>query len=566
MIDIAGYTILEQIGTGGMATVYKGIQNSLKRQVAIKVLHQKLADNPLVLKQFDRESFIVAQLNHPHIIHIIDRGLLKDKRPYFIMEFLEGCDLADLLKQQVLSVNKKLDILIQICKALGYAHKNGVIHRDIKPANIFIDQEHHAHVLDFGIAQFCQSQLLGPDDELVMGTLAYMAPEQKKSAANVTILSDIYSFGVLMYVLFTGQKPVANYAKPSELVDDIDPSLDHLILSCLHEDPLARPSSADKIKDGLLRLLNGTHLNHEQRDRVEQDIPSLKSQFSLLDVIKEEKYGGIYLYQNRTDQTLLVIKKRPIWLKGFEETNLVKSLSHQHIARIYGASKNERHYIVVMEYLSGGSLEDRLLVGMPWDEALRMLRGIGQGLEFAHQNNIIHGNLRPSKILFDDNGIVKLTDFGLREQADGQAAYKDYKLQSEEKSKRSDIFSLGVIAYQLLTGELPHWKNRGLGPSEKFDGLPQKVKDFIRSLVRWTPSRRPASMTQVLSEIDTLLEYHLELVLEEARLKQWREQQALEKAQEELRKARKKRIMQLTIAGSVIITTIGIALLIWWLQ
>jgi len=275
-MKIPGYTIIDTIGTGGMATVYKGIQDSLKRKVAIKVIHQKLANQPLVIQQFERESYIIAQLNHPHVIHVIDRGLLKDKTPYFIMEYLEGHDLSQIIQQGGLEINKKLELLIQVCKGLGYAHKNGVIHRDIKPANIFIDLENHAHVLDFGIAQFCDSRSK-TDDEMIMGTLAYMSPEQQTSSSNITILSDIYSLGVVMYVLFTGQKPTGNYATPSDLAVGIDPLLDNLILSCLKTDPLSRPASADKVKDTLLKLLRGTHLKPEQKALAEQGISSLKN-------------------------------------------------------------------------------------------------------------------------------------------------------------------------------------------------------------------------------------------------------------------------------------------------
>ncbi len=108
--------------------VYKGIQDSLKRKVAIKIIHKQLANQTFVLEQFERESYIIAQLNHPHVIHVIDRGLLKDKTPYFVMEYLQGLDLAQIIQQGGLEFKKKLELLIQVCKAIGYAHKNGVIH------------------------------------------------------------------------------------------------------------------------------------------------------------------------------------------------------------------------------------------------------------------------------------------------------------------------------------------------------------------------------------------------------------------------------------------------------
>lgn len=557
-MQIPGYTIIETIGTGGMATVYKGIQNSLNRKVAIKVIHHQLTNQPRVMQQFKRESYIIAQLNHPHVIHVIDRGLLKDKMPYFIMEYIEGQDLAQMIQQGGLELNKKIDILIQVCKALSYAHKNGVIHRDIKPANIFIDLEDHAHVLDFGIAQFCDSESKMPDD-MLMGTLAYMSPEQQISSNNVTILSDIYSLGVMMYVLFTGQKPKGNFVAPSELAAGIDPMLDNLILSCLNTDPLGRPASADKVKDSLLKLLRGTHLKKDQKERAEQGITSLKKRFSLLDVIKEEEHGAIYLYENNNDQSLLVIKKRTAWSKGFDETNAIKPLSHKHLAKVYGTSKNNRTYIIVMEYLNGGALQDRLIVATPWDEALRIAREICLGLAFAHQNNIVHGNLRPSNILFDENGIIKLADFGLEDHYRTGPERNWYKLQSEQKTKRTDIYSVGIILHQLLTGELPRWKNKQIDSSETFEQLPEQLKEMVKTMVNWSPVARQNSMNQVLEQIDGLLEYHLKITMEEAKTQQWEKQRAIEKAQKRLEEAKRKKINRwITIAISVVITSIAL--------
>ena len=552
-MQIPGYTIIETIGTGGMATVYKGIQDSLKRKVAIKVIHKKLANQAIVLEQFERESYIIAQLNHPHVIHVIDKGLLKDKTPYFIMEYLQGQDLAQLIQQGGLEVNKKIELLIQVCKALSYAHKNGVIHRDIKPANIFIDLENHAHVLDFGIAQFCDSEATSDTDDMIMGTLAYMSPEQQNSSANITFLSDIYSLGVVMYVLFTGQKPVGNFTAPSDLAAGITSQLDKLILDCLKTDPLDRPASADKVKDILLQLLSGTHLKQEQKELAEQGISSLKVGFALLDILKEEKHSAIYLYENKKDHNLLIIKKRPIWSKGFDETNLLKPLSHKHIAKIYGTSKNDRTYIIVMQYLNGGSLQDRLIVAMPWDNALRITREICLGLAFAHQNEICHGNLRPSNILFDENGTIKLSDFGLDDHYQTGPEKNWYKLQSEEKTKRTDIYSAGIILYQLLTGSLPRWKNKKIAPSEKFDQLPDQLKKLVNSMVAWSPTGRQNNMNQVLEEIDVLLEYHLQLGMEEAKTQQWENQKSIERALEKQRRLRLKKITTWALIGAGLI-------------
>ena len=139
--QIDKYQVVSKIDSGGMATVYKGIQPSLNRTVAIKVLDRKFSEDPQFVKRFNRESLIIARLTHPNIIHIIDRGITEDKMPYFVMDLVEGRDVAKIIQDGDHTVTQKMEIIVQVCKALSYAHKNGVIHRDIKPGNILIDRK-----------------------------------------------------------------------------------------------------------------------------------------------------------------------------------------------------------------------------------------------------------------------------------------------------------------------------------------------------------------------------------------------------------------------------------------
>ncbi|MDY6950963.1 MAG: serine/threonine-protein kinase [Thermodesulfobacteriota bacterium] len=508
MEQIKGYHIGEQIGRGGMATVYKGVQLSLNRPVAIKVLLKKLTDRSSILERFNRESIIIARLNHPHIIHIIDRGITTEEMPYFVMEYVKGIDLQAAIQSRALDYNRSLDLVIQVCKALSYAHKNGVIHRDIKPSNILIDQEGHARVLDFGIAQFYEAgekamQYTGTDT--IMGTLEYMSPEQRHSAGDVTALSDLYSLGVVMYELFTGVRPTGRFQLPSQIDPTIPEPLQEVIMTCLETDPVNRPVSAEDIKDQLLKLLSGAHLRTDQRNRANQGMTSMKEKFALLDVIREESYGSVYLYEDRVDQKLLVIKKQPSTSTGFMEAKLLTSLGHRNIANIMGTSKNEDFFIVVMEYLSGGSLKDRLVRPYPVDDFLTAARQICEGLSFAHRNRIVHGNLRPSNILFSASEEVKVSDFGLNEHYGEEESESNwYNPADEAKSVQGDILATGVIFYEMLTGALPTWNSDTPCLHDVFESHPKELGEMVTRMLSIDPATRYRSFEEVRTAMNVL--------------------------------------------------------------
>lgn len=510
MLQISGYKLIGKIGEGGMATVYKGLQISLNRPVAVKVLSKNVSVRAEILDRFNKESLIIARLNNPYIIHVIDRGITPEGLPYFVMEYLEGTDLSRTIQEGALDFNRKLELMVQICKAVAYAHKNGVIHRDIKPGNVLIDADGNARMLDFGIAQFYDE---GDGDAshtrpgLIMGTVPYMSPEQMTSADNVTMLSDLYSLGVLMYELFTGVKPIGRFKLPTEIDRTIPGPLEEIIMACMEQEPVNRPASGDDIKDRLLKLLQGAHLATAQRERANQGITKIENKFALLDVIKEERFGAVYLYEDKVDQKLLVIKKRQSAAAGYMEAKLLTALKHKNIINILGASKSPTVFIIVMEYLSGGSLTDRLIKPYPLAEFLRVARALCEGLAFAHKNRIIHGNLRPSNILFTESGQAKLTDFGIEEHYVDRGDMSNwYSISSEAKSPRIDIYAAGIIFYQMLTGSLPPGAagstQHGQDPAYKL--LPMEVQAMIAGMIVHKPEARYSSFDQVLADIDAV--------------------------------------------------------------
>ncbi len=255
--------ILELIGKGGMGAVYQARQKELDRIVALKILPPGIGDDPAFAGRFAREAKALAKLNHPGIVTIYDFGRA-DGLFYFLMEFVDGVNLRQLLHAGRVSAREALAIVPQICDALQFAHDQGIVHRDIKPENILLDRRGRVKVADFGLAKIIgiegRAELpLGPDaqqcvpaDTLtdvgkVMGTPQYMAPEQTEHPADVDHRADIYALGVVFYQMLTGELPGKQIAPPSTKVQ-IDVRLDEVVLRALEKKPELRYQQVSQVK------------------------------------------------------------------------------------------------------------------------------------------------------------------------------------------------------------------------------------------------------------------------------------------------------------------------------
>ncbi|MCW2984220.1 MAG: serine/threonine protein kinase [Conexibacter sp.] len=199
------YRLDAQIGTGGMSTVYRAFDTVLERQVAIKLMHREIASDSDQLERFRREARAVAQLNHPHIVTVIDAGE-DDNTPYIVFEYVEGETLKDRIRRHGrLPIQESIAYAIEIARALGVAHDRGIVHRDVKPQNVLVDEEGSAKVTDFGIARTLDQEGLTADGR-VLGTTDYVSPEQALGHA-VTGQSDLYSLGIVLFEMLTGDVP-----------------------------------------------------------------------------------------------------------------------------------------------------------------------------------------------------------------------------------------------------------------------------------------------------------------------------------------------------------------------
>lgn len=262
--DLAGHfpqlEIMQLIGRGGMGAVYRARQRSLGRLVAPKVLAPKHAVNPSFAQRFSREAQALAELNHPNIVTVHDFG--KAGEYYFLlMEFVDGVNLRQAMSAGKLKPEQALAIVPPICEALQFAHQHGIVHRDIKPENLLLDKEGRIKIADFGIARMLRVETIAeswhtksldatsPDltQHSVLGTPQYMAPEQKDAPQSVDHRADIYSLGVVLYEMLTGELPAGRLVPPSRRVQ-VDVRLDEIVLRALEVKPELRFATATEFQ------------------------------------------------------------------------------------------------------------------------------------------------------------------------------------------------------------------------------------------------------------------------------------------------------------------------------
>ncbi len=255
------YNLKRKIGSGGMADVWLAEDTELDRDVAIKILHDRFAQDKEFVERFQREAQAAAGLQHPNVVGVFDRGVFRDT--YFIaMEYVDGPSLKDLVRRGM-GIKDAIDFTRQILGAARFAHRKGIVHRDLKPQNVLIDDEGRARVADFGIARGGENSDITATGS-VMGTAQYLSPEQAQGK-ETTARSDIYSIGVILYEALTGQVPFEGDSavavalkqvsetprRPSAINPEVPPALDAVVMRALAKDPEARFADADAFLRGL---------------------------------------------------------------------------------------------------------------------------------------------------------------------------------------------------------------------------------------------------------------------------------------------------------------------------
>jgi serine/threonine-protein kinase len=258
--NVGPYRVTEQLGQGGMATVYKAYHANLDRYVAIKVMHMAFGEDPTFLERFKREAQIVARLEHPHIVPVYDFAT-QEKQPYLVMKFIEGQTLKARLRKGYLSLQEIVQIMTAVASALDYAHHRDVLHRDVKPSNMILDRDGTPYLTDFGLARVASSGESTLSQDMMIGTPHYISPEQARGGVRLGPGTDIYSLGVVLYELVVGRVPFTADTPfaivhdhiykplplPTRVNPKVSPRIETVLLKALAKEPADRYKSAGEM-------------------------------------------------------------------------------------------------------------------------------------------------------------------------------------------------------------------------------------------------------------------------------------------------------------------------------
>lgn len=469
---IGRYSIKKELGIGGMANVYLAYDPTIPREVAVKVLKDEVFGHPRAIVRFQQEVQYIAKLDHYAIVPVYDYGIHEEK-PFIVMRFMSGRSLkARLEERKKISVEEVSAILRRVVPALEKAHENGIIHRDIKPANILFDNEDLAYLSDFGIAR----QQTEDTSFTVAGTPPYMAPEQW-AGEHMDIRTDVYQLGITLFELLTGVKPYLGSTiemirekhidEPIPLASmhnpDLPPECDEILVKAMAKNPDGRYETPEELASDLYRSFGEEKINRFQ----------VKGQISKT---SSSSVYRAYDPQLGRDVALKVIEHQLIdnlinQQRFRREADFVKSLTHDNIVKVYDAGKHKEFPYLVMQLVEGTTLFNRLLEEetLTLEDVCLISDQLAAALEFAHNNGIIHRDIRPRNVFIDKNEKYLLTDFGtsyITRQTRliinnniglGAFPYRaPEQWKGETEDVRTDIYQFGVMLFEMLTGRLPY--------------------------------------------------------------------------------------------------------------
>ncbi|NCB39790.1 MAG: serine/threonine protein kinase, partial [Erysipelotrichia bacterium] len=555
------YKILARLGAGGMGQVFRALDINLGREVAIKFLLAEVAKEEELVKRFLNEGRIMATINHPAVIHVYASDVEESSgMPFLVMELVDGKSLNDIktaLKAEPVAL---INHFIQLFSGIHACHQKGIVHRDLKPENILINKEGQLKIVDFGIAKSASRHTR---TGTAIGTPHYMSPEQCLGKNDITAKTDVYAAGVMLFEILTGKLPfnVENHADDPALAialmhlnDAPDfggfaglPQADSfraLVEKMLAKKPGQRPEIPE-ILETLKQILNrlraaeggtqpvdGDHENMiGEIYRVQNEIGSggMGKVYKALDTSLNRTVAIKVLHENTSGDHSLVER-------FIHEGQTLATVGHRNVMGIYASSRDKAtgRPFLVMEYIEGKPLSQlKEAINKDCRQAVPVMLQLAEGIAACHEKNIIHRDLKPSNIIITPSGIVKILDFGIAKTQSnitktgmtvGTPEYMSPEqcTGSRNISGKSDIYSLGIIFWELIFGSVPFKadasQNAELSIALKHieatlpaqAAIPDITLVPIIGLARRMLDKDPASRPEMPAIIETLEDYLIE--------------------------------------------------------
>ncbi|MEM6954390.1 MAG: serine/threonine-protein kinase [Myxococcota bacterium] len=547
------YEVLRLIGAGGMAFVFEARHKTLGKQVAVKVLR---SDGQVDEKRFVREARLASQLEHENVVGTLDFGTEESLGlNYFVMELLRGRALHAVMREQgALPPKRVLPILSQLARALVAAHDKGIVHRDLTPKNVMLTESSGRRdvvkLCDFGVSRSLEGDTRITSTGQVLGTPAYMAPEQIHGEETITSAADVYAFGTVAFEMLTGKLPVqgrsavaviANklHAPPvrfaEHLAEDTLPAEVEAILSrCLRPEAGERPNAAE------LEVALASPQAASGPDALPANlVGSTVGNYRLDALLGSGGMGSVYRGVNPRIGTNVAIKvlHREVASDAdsverfIREAKAATAIGSPYIPRYFdfGELSDGRTY-AVMDYVEGESMADRLARSgpIPLSEAKGLIAQCAHALAAAHASGVVHRDVKPDNVLVTKaSGDVRILDFGIAKVAAqsgakttragaflGSPSYcAPEQVYGGTPSPQMDLYALACTAYEAITGQdvftadsveqLLRMKSAGEVPrlAEQAPGLPPAVIATLQKALAWRPEHRHATLQDFAAEV-----------------------------------------------------------------
>ncbi|QDT56137.1 Serine/threonine-protein kinase PknB [Caulifigura coniformis] len=494
---IPGYEVLSELGRGGMGVVYRARQLSPSRLVALKLIRDSVLAGPQERGRFQIEAEAAARVQHPNVVAVYDVGSHQG-HPYFAMELVEGGSLADQLKGESQPPRDAAALVSVLALAVHSAHEQKIVHRDLKPANILLERSVPTtevpwtpKIADFGLAKRLDSNSTAwTMDGALLGTASYMAPEQAAGRANeVGPPADIYSLGAILYELLTGRPPfVADsaigiveqvlHAEPvrlTQLLANVPADLETICLKCLEKSPAARYADAAELAGDLDRFLSDVSIAASAIDPFERLVRcAARDGYQIGDEIGRGPRSVVY-------RGLATATKHGVAIKVFHDGALPEaswqprmqaaaqqwaSLSHPQILLPLTIRWWDGRGCVVIDHVPQGDLT----TVSRWSirQSLKVVEQLSEVVGYLHRQGVAHGNIKRTNVLLAPSGIPLLIDLSpigglsLLPRAEVDHASVVSRLAPEQIDARdaepgfaTDIYGMGMVLYELLTGRTP---------------------------------------------------------------------------------------------------------------